>query len=289
MGLPQTPEDQCLDLGVRLHKAHTSPQRLRTAQCCESCAPARSHPSTRGPDVVVFQPPDPMVPAPQTTAPPPLQKLQRSPAIPRQQTSQGGALTCGPFSFLQAGGRLPVPSWDFGGGTLAVSAQLAHPSRAPEQCLHPPPASTSSASSSAPLPTSAMFLLRPLPPKNQEGSVKSTPFPRSGLSPAPVREDPGGPRLPAGSRAGPERCRASTFPAPGARRPAEHPFLRATSSAPTGLAPPSNGFRLEQPANRSPQPASAWDPHVGGVIPGQSCLVGGVTSQTKTLPVCRPS
>lgn len=173
-----------------------------------------------------------MVPAPQTTAPPPLQELQRSPAIPLQQTTQGGALTCGPFSFLQAGGRLPVPSWDFGGGTLTVSAQLAHPSRAPEQCLHPPPASTSSASSSAPLPTSAMFLLRPLPPKNQEGSVKSTPFPRSGLSPAPVREDPGGPRLPAGSRAGPDRCQASTFPAPGARRPAEHPFLRATSSAP---------------------------------------------------------
>lgn len=108
MGLPQTPEDQCLDLGVRLHKAHTSPQRLRTAQCCESCAPARSHPSTGGPDVVVFQPPDPMVPAPQTTAPPPLQKLQRSPAIPRQQTSQGGCPDLRPL-LLPPGGR-PVAS-----------------------------------------------------------------------------------------------------------------------------------------------------------------------------------
>lgn len=135
--VPQTPEDQCLDLGVRLHKAHMSPQRLRTAQCCESCAPARSHPSTRGQDVLSSS-----LPTPRCRRPKPRHHL-RSKSRSGPQQSRGnrppkaGAPTCGPFSFPRERGWLPVPSWDLGGGTLAVRARLAHPSRAPEAVPSP--------------------------------------------------------------------------------------------------------------------------------------------------------
>lgn len=104
--VPQTPEDQCLDLGVRLHKAHMSPQRLRTAQCCESCAPARSHPSTRGQDVLSSS-----LPTPRCRRPKPRHHL-RSKSRSGPQQSRGnrppkaGAPTCGPFLLLPPGKRL---------------------------------------------------------------------------------------------------------------------------------------------------------------------------------------
>lgn len=106
------------------------------------------HPRTgRG----VLQPPDPIGPAPQTTAPPPLQEPQRPPAIPRQQISQGGCPDLRPL-------LLPP------GGSLVASLKLGLWGRdlgGPRQARSPLPGSRGSAfTHHRPVPRRLPALLR---------------------------------------------------------------------------------------------------------------------------------
>lgn len=201
---------------------------------------------------------------------------------------RSGAPTRSPSPFLQAGGCLSQIGAKGAGPWPSRPDSLTHP-WLQRQCPHSPPASTSSASSSAPLPTSAMFLLRLPPPKNQAGILQPTPFLRSGLSPAPAREDRGGPAFLPGPGRGQSAAKGALSPPLGARRAAEHPFpgrargctprhkLRPSQASPR----PSTRLTPEQPTRG---PASSWDP-VGGAIQRRSHLVGGVTSQTQTSRV----
>lgn len=109
-----------------------------------------------------------------------------------------------PQPFLP-GGRLLVPNWGQGGGTLAVRARLAHPSLTPEAVPS--------------LPT-RQYLVRfqlcsvayerhvpPSPAAAQKPSRELTADSVSPLRAQPSASEggPGRPRLPAGSWAGPER------------------------------------------------------------------------------------
>ncbi|VCW48622.1 unnamed protein product, partial [Gulo gulo] len=170
-----------------------------------------------------------------------------------------------PCPFLRTGG-CPSRTGDQGGGTLAVPDLLAHPSGTPETVPAPPPASTSSASRSAPLPTSAMFLLRLPPPKNQTGSSGPAPFLGSRLSPAPVREEGGGPALRPGPGRGQRAAERVLSPPPAPADPQSIHFPSgrgaaglAASSAPLPASPrPPTRLKLKsQPGSRyaSPSPA----------------------------------
>ena len=172
----QTPAGQCRDVGIRPREAW----RPHGSQQLSAAGPALPRPRT--------------LPAGRTGCPPSHStSAPRGPSsLAREQTSRGrvhppAALASSP------GGRLLVPNWDPGGGTLAIPAGLQG------KCPRSPLSSTSSASSSAPLPTSAMFLLRLRLPKIQAVSFKPTSFLRSGLRPGPVWEGGGSPALPGGA------------------------------------------------------------------------------------------
>lgn len=107
-----------------------------------------------------------------------------------------------------------------------------------------PSARTSSASSSARLPTSAMFLLRLLPPKNQAENSEPTPALGSGLSPAQGREKGDCPALP--PRLGRGLSAATRFPRPRSRQ-AHTASISSLDAAP--LAGP-----LARPPAGSPRP-----------------------------------
>lgn len=184
---------------------------------------------------------------------------------------------------------MEVPNWEPRGRDLGCPcrARLTLPGslippEVQEQYTHFQPASTSSASNSVPLPTSAMFLLRLPPPKSQTGSSEPTRFLGSGLSPASAREERGGPVLPPGRGRGQQ-----AFPALGAGRLTEHPFpkrgpgrLPLHKLRPLQASPRPHSSRVTNhiPSTRLRlQPASAANPR------GRGHSAGGVTSWAGSL------
>lgn len=212
-------------------------------------------------------PPDPTVPGPRTSAPPPLLRASQRPLKARCPLPQ-------PLPLPLGGRLLLVPNWDQRGGTLADPARLAHPSRAPETVPS--------------LPT-RQYLLRfqlcsdayerhvpQLPPaatKNPSTALRATRFLHSGLSLEPVREEGGGPAFPPGPGRGqsllsqccprpqrPQTCGAS-ISREGARQP----------SSP--LAPPHAG---RAPPSHAPQAAPALDPRERGHAVAESSRRSGL-------------
>lgn len=194
--IPQTPEGQCRDFRVRLQKkkAQALLKKLRTAQCSGSRALA---PITRSSDVVSSITTTPPCGRPER---PHRLRSERPPRSRGDRPPRPGAPIHSPCPFLRREVACPELGTK-GAGPWRSLPRFAHPSGTPGAVPAPPPVSTSSASSSAPLPRSAMFLLRLPPPKNQTLSSGPTPFLGSELSPAPVREEGGGPEL----RPGPGR------------------------------------------------------------------------------------
>lgn len=196
--IPQTPEGQCRDLRVRLQKK--SPGAPEKAQNSAVQRVPRSRalaPITRSSDVVSSITTTPRCERPER---PHRLRSERPPRSRWDRPPRPGAPIRSPCPFLRREVACPGLGTK-GAGPWPSLPRFAHPSGTPGAVPAPPPVSTSSVSSSAPLPRSAMFLLRLPPPKNRTGSSGPTPFLGSGLSPAPVREEGGGPEL----RPGPGR------------------------------------------------------------------------------------
>lgn len=178
---------------------------------------------------------------------------------------------------------------------MAVPAELAHPSRASGVVPTLPTGQylvhfqLCSVADERHVPPPAAAAQKP----NRELRTNSVSQPWA--QPSASTGGRGRPSAPAGSRAGPARCRASAFPAPGACTSAEHPFLKPAPGGPLDIssAPCRPRPTLYEALTREANQILATHLHLQAAstsdLLGRGHSVGGVTLWAESLANLSPT